>query len=50
MRSAADWGLYDGWNLKGWPVATIVRGEEVMRDGQIVGSPSHGTYVPRYPA
>ncbi len=50
MQSAADWGLYDGWNLKGWPVATIVRGEVVMRDGQIAGSPAHGTYVARHPA
>jgi dihydropyrimidinase len=50
MRSAADWGLYDGWKLKGWPVATIVRGEVVMRDGRIVGSPSHGAYVARHPA
>jgi D-hydantoinase len=50
MQSAADWGLYDGWNLKGWPTTTIVRGEVVMQDGEIVGSPSHGVYVPRYPA
>jgi len=49
MRSAADWGLYDGWNLKGWPTTTIVRGEVVMQDGRIVGSPEHGEYVARYP-
>ena len=50
MRSAADWGLYDGWKLKGWPVKTIVRGEVVMDRGEIVGEPGHGVYVPRYPA
>jgi D-hydantoinase len=49
MQSAADWGLYDGWNVKGWPVMTIVRGEVVMQDGEIVGSPAHGRYLPRYP-
>jgi len=49
MQSAADWGLYDGWNLKGWPTMTIVRGEVVMDAGEIVGSPSHGIYLPRYP-
>jgi dihydropyrimidinase len=49
MRSAADWGLYDGWNLKGWPVQTIVRGEVVMDNGAIVADPGHGVYVPRYP-
>jgi D-hydantoinase len=50
MQSAADWGLYDGWNLKGWPTTTIVRGEVVMQDGQIVGLPSHGEYIVRGPA
>ncbi|MGH9244825.1 MAG: dihydroorotase [Acidimicrobiales bacterium] len=49
MQSAADWGLYDGWTLKGWPTMTIVRGEVVMDGGEIVGDPSHGQYVPRYP-
>jgi D-hydantoinase len=49
MQSAADWGLYDGWNLKGWPVMTIVRGEVVMDRGKIVVEPGHGQYVPRYP-
>jgi dihydropyrimidinase len=49
MQSGADWGLYDGWNLKGWPTHTIVRGEVVMEHGQIVGSPEHGQYIPRYP-
>jgi dihydropyrimidinase len=50
MQSAADWGLYDGWNLKGWPTTTIVRGEVVMQDGRIVGSPEHGQYIVRRPA
>jgi dihydropyrimidinase len=49
MQSAADWGLYDGWTLKGWPTMTIVRGEVVMDGGAIVGNPSHGRYIPRYP-
>ena len=49
MRSAADWGLYDGWNIKGWPTMTIVRGEVVMDQGEIVGNEDHGEYVPRYP-
>ena len=49
MQSAADWGLYDGWNLKGWPTQTIVRGTVVMDSGEIVGDPSFGQYIPRYP-
>jgi dihydropyrimidinase len=49
MQSAADWGLYDGWTVKGWPVYTILRGREVMHDGEITVAEPHGTYVPRYP-
>jgi dihydroorotase len=31
---------FDGDKLKGMPVATIVRGQVIFRDGQIVGSPA----------
>ena len=30
---------FDGTPLKGMPVATVVRGSIVMRDGQLVGTP-----------
>jgi dihydropyrimidinase len=49
LGSYSDYSLYDGWSLQGWPVATIVRGVTVMRDGVIVGAPGHGRYVPRVP-
>jgi dihydropyrimidinase len=43
----ADYSIYEGWRLKGWPLHTISRGTSVMRDRQIVGSPGHGRYLPR---
>ncbi|MFQ5914276.1 MAG: dihydroorotase family protein [Nitrospinota bacterium] len=46
-HSAADWSLYDGWDIKGWPVRTMVRGVTVAKDGEVVGSPKHGQYIPR---
>ena len=46
-HSAANWSLYDGWDLKGWPVRTMVRGVTVVLDGEIVGSQEHGQYIPR---
>lgn len=49
MQSFADWGLYDGWEVKGWPTMTIVRGEVVMQDGRILGREGYGRYIPRYP-
>jgi len=47
LGSYADYSLYDDWDLKGWPVRTIVRGETVMEDGKIVGKPGYGQYLPR---
>ena len=48
MRSFADWGLYDGWELTGWPTTTIVRGTVVFENGQ-AGEEGYGEYVPRPP-
>ncbi|VTU45371.1 dihydroorotase [Variovorax sp. PBL-E5] len=45
--SFADYSLYDGWSLKGWPILTMVRGTTVMRDGALVGSPGHGRFIAR---
>ena len=45
LQSYADYSLYEGWKLKGWPVATIVRGQVVMRDGAIVGHPGVAQYI-----
>src|SRR5207253_2311847 len=36
IQSHADYSLYEGRTLRGWPVATFVRGQLVARDGQIV--------------
>ncbi|MFH1350513.1 MAG: dihydroorotase family protein [Pseudomonadota bacterium] len=38
--------LFDGDLFKGWPVRTIVRGKTVMRDGEIVGKPGQGKFIP----
>lgn len=52
--SRAGWSIYEGWELTGWPVMTILRGDVVMEwpDGEprarIIGSPK-GEYIPRIP-
>lgn len=35
-KSRSGWTPFDGFEATGWPVATIVRGGFVMRDGEIV--------------
>jgi len=43
----SDYTVYQDWKLKGWPVKTIVRGEVVSEDFQVVGKQGFGKLVPR---
>ncbi len=43
----SDFSLFEGWKLKGWPVITIINGEIVMKEGNIIGKPGVGSYLPR---
>jgi dihydropyrimidinase len=48
LQSHADYTIYDGHRLKGWPVMTLVRGRVVMEDGQVDSKAlGHGEFVPR---
>lgn len=48
LQSYADYTIYDGHRLKGWPVMTIVRGRIVMEGGQVdTKALGHGEFVPR---
>ncbi|MBN8524957.1 MAG: dihydroorotase [Planctomycetes bacterium] len=38
QASRAGWTPFHGMRVTGWPMATIVRGETVMRDGQLLGT------------
>jgi allantoinase len=37
--------LFDGWKVKGQCVATYLRGELIMKDGHIVGTPGEGRFI-----
>lgn len=39
IASPVGWTPFDGKRVKGWPVGTIVRGNIVMRDDEIVSGP-----------
>lgn len=39
MKTRAQTSLFHGWQLKGKPVATVVRGRVVAREGQLMGPP-----------
>ena len=35
MATRSGWTPFDGFEAKGWPVGTMVRGKMVMRDGEL---------------
>ncbi|MFB5622105.1 MAG: dihydroorotase family protein [Candidatus Nitrosomaritimum yanchengensis] len=43
----SDYIVYEGRNLRGWPVKTIVRGELVAEDFEVIGKIGHGKLVSR---
>lgn len=40
IASICGWTPYDGLRVTGWPVATIIRGRVVMRDGALLERPA----------
>ncbi|RWR26120.1 dihydropyrimidinase [Sinirhodobacter populi] len=47
LRDGADYTPYEGRELRGWPVMTIVRGRKVAQDGEIIAPKGHGVYLER---
>jgi dihydroorotase len=41
QATRAGWTPFDGFDAQGWPMATIIRGNVVMRDGELV-TPASG--------
>jgi len=46
IHSSAGWSIYEGWEIKGWPVMTILRGDlltewpEGEKKAKVVGGPN----------
>lgn len=47
LHHGSDYTPYEGLAVKGWPVTTIVRGQVVVRDGELEGVPGTGAYARR---
>ena len=39
LASKCGWSPFEGQEVTGWPVGTIVRGHAIMRDGELLGAP-----------
>ncbi|MDG2286628.1 MAG: amidohydrolase family protein, partial [Alphaproteobacteria bacterium] len=40
IASKCGWTPFDGVNVTGWPMATVLRGNIVVRDDEVLGAPS----------
>jgi dihydroorotase-like cyclic amidohydrolase len=47
LHSLCDWSAFEGWELKGWPWATYVRGQLIAQQGEIVGRSGSGKWLRR---
>ncbi|MFZ1479641.1 MAG: dihydropyrimidinase [Paracoccaceae bacterium] len=47
MHHGSDYTPWEGYEVTGWPQATILRGEVVMQGGEILGRKDKGRFLPR---
>jgi dihydropyrimidinase len=47
MKSNSDYSAFEGWEVTGWPIVTLHRGEIVFMDNEVVGEPGSGKWVRR---
>ena len=47
MEHGSDYTPYEGMEVTGWPVKTLLRGGLVVDEGRIVGAPGTGQFQPR---
>ena len=46
LHENLDFTPYEGFEVKGWPVAVISRGEIIVRDGVVSAAPGRGRFLP----
>ena len=47
LHHNVDYTPFEGWEVRGWPITTICRGEIICDDGHVLGAPGHGQYLAR---
>ena len=47
LHSKSDYSCYEGMQLIGKPVLSLVRGEVLVKDGNLEQSPGYGRFIPR---
>ena len=47
MHSNQDWELHEGFEVTGWPVMTLSRGEIIVENGKVLAQPGRGKMLRR---
>ena len=47
MQHGSDYTPYEGLEVTGWPIKTLVRGVVVTDSGRVVGARGFGQFLPR---
>jgi len=47
LHHDGDYSPWEGWDVEGWPVMTVRRGEIVVEDGELLARPGSGRFVKR---
>ena len=48
LHNGSDFTVFEGREVRGWPVLTFLRGQLVAKEGEPVGG-NHGCYLKRGP-
>ncbi|HUI87194.1 MAG TPA: dihydropyrimidinase [Anaerolineales bacterium] len=49
LHGNTDYTAFEGWKLKGYPVATLGRGQMLFQNGEIIAKPGAGKFLKRGP-
>jgi dihydropyrimidinase len=47
MQHGSDYTPYEGMEVTGWPIKTLLRGQLIADAGRVVGAPGMGQFLPR---
>jgi dihydropyrimidinase len=43
----SDYSPWEGWDVRGWPVTTVLRGKVIVENGRLCGDTRDGQLIPR---
>ena len=43
----SDYSPWEGWQVEGWPVTTILRGKAIVENGKLLANLGYGQLIPR---